>query len=191
MSKSKVDHNLNWSIYFEIDGSSPSNLARIRNNLGISIPRYNVGSRHYQKNGSAMGWQLKIKNKHYSVHRIIWVMVHGSIAQELFIDHLDGNPFNNRIENLSLKTPANNTRNSKKREDNTTGITGVVLLTDKYGRLYYVASWYKLNGSRSYKRFSVDKLGEATAKSLAADYRNQQLCQLIKEGADYTERHGL
>jgi len=124
------------------------------------------------------------------VHRIIWVLTYGSIDQTLVIDHLDGDPFNNRIENLALKTFANNARNNHKRSDNTTGVTGVSITKTKAGNSYYDAYWFELNGTFKHKLFSILKLGEETAKSLAIAYREEQIQRLISEGAEYTERHG-
>ena len=55
------------------------------------------------------------------------MLIYGNIDTEMVIDHLDGNPFNNNIKNLSLKTLAGNARNRHKQKDNKTGITGVCL----------------------------------------------------------------
>lgn len=46
------------------------------------------------------------------VHRVIWKMVHGEDAPA-DIDHIDGDPTNNRIGNLRLATKHQNLRNSR------------------------------------------------------------------------------
>lgn len=43
------------------------------------------------------------------------------------IDHIDGNPANNRIDNLRSATHAQNLANTKRRRDNTSGYKGVRL----------------------------------------------------------------
>lgn len=56
-------------------------------------------------------------------HRIIYAIVHGEMPGE--IDHIDGNPMNNRIENLRDVSHSVNMHNSKKSKDNTSGFPGV------------------------------------------------------------------
>jgi hypothetical protein len=59
----------------------------------------------------------------YLLHRIVYKMFNGECNG--VIDHIDGNPANNRIENLRLATMEQNQRNAKLRKDNTSGIKGV------------------------------------------------------------------
>lgn len=51
----------------------------------------------------------RIDSVRYSAHRVIWKMVTGSDA--LVIDHIDGNPGNNRFGNLRNVTTAENNKN--------------------------------------------------------------------------------
>ena len=44
------------------------------------------------------------------VHRIIWISQHGIIPDGYCIDHINNNKLDNRIENLQLLTPAENTK---------------------------------------------------------------------------------
>jgi hypothetical protein len=185
-----LDYNLNWNEYFELNESSPSGLVRIKNYHGKLIEKYNVGTKMFQKNGDPLGWRLKFKGTLYLVHRIIWVLTHNGLNTDLIVDHLDGNPFNNQINNLQPKTQTNNTRNARRRIDNTTGSTGILLDNKGNGNFYYTARWSEMDGSLKVKNFSVSKLGEENAKALAIAYREQQIARLISEGANYTDRHG-
>nr|WP_313709007.1 HNH endonuclease [Brucella intermedia] len=45
------------------------------------------------------------------VHRLIWKLVHGVDAE--FIDHIDGDPSNNRLSNLRSASRQDNMRNKK------------------------------------------------------------------------------
>lgn len=65
-------------------------------------------------------WVLK---KNTLVHRIVFLYHHGYLPE--FLDHIDGNPLNNKIENLRPATRAENNRNAKVRKDNQTGVKGV------------------------------------------------------------------
>ena len=67
--------------------------------------------------------QIKIFNKRYYAHRLIFFMFNGYFPQE--IDHIDGNKSNNCIENLRSVTREQNIQNTKLRKDNTSGIKGV------------------------------------------------------------------
>jgi hypothetical protein len=61
---------------------------------------------------SASG-HLKIgyKRKYYFAHRIVFLMFNGAIPR--FIDHINGDPSDNRIENLRAATAAQNAQNRK------------------------------------------------------------------------------
>jgi hypothetical protein len=61
----------------------------------------------------------------YPIHRLIWVMHHGPIPSGYFIDHVDRNKTNNRIDNLRCVTNQDNQRNTKKRCVNRSGFNGV------------------------------------------------------------------
>jgi hypothetical protein len=59
----------------------------------------------------------------FKAHRMIYLYHHGHLPE--FIDHIDNNPQNNRIENLREATAIQNSWNQKKRKTNTTGVKGV------------------------------------------------------------------
>lgn len=76
----------------------------------------------------------KVDGKHAQIygHRLAWLFHYGSIIPNKHIDHIDGDGSNNRIENLRLVNPRENTRNQKLSKRNTTGQVGVSLIGDKY-----------------------------------------------------------
>ena len=61
----------------------------------------------------------------HRIHRVVWAMHFGDIPTDKIIDHIDGNPFNNRIENLRLADGFENAWNAKKSRRNTSGVKGV------------------------------------------------------------------
>jgi hypothetical protein len=61
--------------------------------------------------------RVKVKGTHYRVHRLIWKHHHDEdIPEGYFIDHIDHNTQNNRIENLRLLTNADNLRHRRKKQ---------------------------------------------------------------------------
>lgn len=66
---------------------------------------------------------VSIKDRKYPVHRLIWVMHENEPVE--FIDHINRDRRDNRIENLRAATNAENTRNAGIRKDNTSGVKGV------------------------------------------------------------------
>ena len=62
--------------------------------------------------------------KTHRAHRVAWALSHGEwpIGQ---IDHIDGNRANNALENLRVVSCAENNRNRKRPNNNTSGSVGV------------------------------------------------------------------
>lgn len=65
----------------------------------------------------------EISNRPHRAHRVIWMMVHGVQPED--VDHIDGNRQNNRLQNLRAVTRQENLRNVRRKETNTSGVTGV------------------------------------------------------------------
>lgn len=122
------------------------------------------------------------------VHRIV-MFLHVP-WQEGDIDHINGHPEDNRIENLRIVSTQINCRNTRKRSDNSTGYTGVSFEKPE-GRLgRYRAHWIDENGKPRSKSFAISRCGEG-ALQLAVQEREAQLRRLKYLGEGYTERHGL
>ena len=67
--------------------------------------------------------RVTINYKSYLAHRIIYFMHNGFVAE--YLDHINGNKLDNRIENLRACTVSENGQNAKLRTDNSSGIKGV------------------------------------------------------------------
>jgi len=60
----------------------------------------------------------------YLAHRVAWAIYYGEWPTNI-IDHINGNKFDNRINNLRQATYSQNSANSKLSKANTSGIKGV------------------------------------------------------------------
>jgi hypothetical protein len=68
---------------------------------------------------------IKVSGKMYKAHRLAWAFVHGHFPEE-HIDHINGNPSDNRIFNLRLADRRLNMQNQRRaRSDSATGLLGV------------------------------------------------------------------
>ena len=98
---------------------------------------FNKVQRHRAKVGDKVGCatqkgysRFRANGKLYLLHRVIYLMHHGYMPE--FVDHINGNPQDNRIVNLRASAPSSNAWNSVSKSTNTSGAKGV--------------SWYKRYG---------------------------------------------
>lgn len=69
--------------------------------------------------------KLKFNKKLYPISRVIWEIHKGKIPDGMYVDHINSNRLDNRIENLQLLTPAKNTQRKKVNQ-------GYVKINDRY-----------------------------------------------------------
>ena len=79
---------------------------------------------HLRKPNGVMVYRtIRIDKRHNLAHRLAWEFTYGEIPSGMQIDHINRNPSDNRIQNLRLVTPSQNSINTKRR--NASGHTGV------------------------------------------------------------------
>ena len=133
---------------------------------------------------------IRYAGKDYKAHRIIWEILKGSIPNGMVIDHLNRNPWDNSIENLSCKTRAGNARNQSKRKDNSSGFTGIRWegikpeTTKVFGRVTFEGVEYS-------KCFAVKSLGLVPALAAAILWRKWKMKELSKSINGFTDNHGI
>jgi len=91
---------------FTVDPSSPSGLTWRVNRTGTAKAGNRAGTVSTSGTGSDF-WNLSINGIRFQAHRVIWKMVNGKDPENV-IDHIDGNPLNNNINNLQDITQQQN-----------------------------------------------------------------------------------
>ena len=176
---------IKWEDYFYYDETSPSFLRWCTDRGNNDLIFKPAGSKC--KNGY---WEVGLFSRTIKVHRIIYELFNGNIG-EYYIDHIDRNKLNNKIENLRAVKHESNMRNIPKRKDNVSGVTGVSLVKSSNPKTsdYWAAYWTPLDGKRKAKYFSILKYGD-NAFELAVQFRDKKIDELNKIGFGYTESHG-
>lgn len=91
--------------------------------LSSSLSRAKVGS----KAGALAThgyWRIKFDGVTYMAHKLIYAMHNGGVCPD-YIDHIDGNKSNNKLENLRPATIAQNAQNVGLHKNSTTGVKNV------------------------------------------------------------------
>lgn len=140
---------------------------------GAKLPAYNgrdAGGLQGTGQGGKTYYAVRDGKKLYLIHRVIWILHNKSnVPNGMVIDHIDGNPLNNKICNLRAITQQQNS-SFKNTTKNTSGAIGVAREKKISGRCYWVAIMI-FDGVKYSERYSVDKYGELEAKNLAINKR--------------------
>ena len=104
--------------------------SRLSIDLLHELFEYKNGKLFWKKDGTEAGWtdnlgyrSIGINRKTYKTHRLIFLFHKNYLPS--FIDHIDGDPSNNAIENLREASKMQNSWNQKVRVTNKSGIKGV------------------------------------------------------------------
>ena len=84
-----------------------------------------AGSRDFKKSGKPARIRVDYSGRSYPAHRIAFALMGVEVPDGMVIDHVNGDPFDNRWCNLRLATPKENSRNQGVRSNNRSGHTGV------------------------------------------------------------------
>ena len=115
---------------------------------------------------------IRIDGKLYITSRIIWLYMTGDWPH-YHIDHIDGNPTNNKWDNLRDVPQAVNLKNKACYKNNTSGITGIFIKPNGKYLAYYSRD------NRQHTR-TFDDL------DIAIDWRTSNLTAV----GGYSDRHG-
>lgn len=136
---------------------------------------YRRHSKYPRRIGGKVG---SLSNRYYKtvidgtnmlVHRIIFKMFHGHLPE--FLDHKDGNPLNNRIENLRPATREQNAQNIGVKSSNSSGVKGVQFCkrTQKWHALIFYGG-----GPHSLGRFATLELATDAYRVAALKFHDPE-----------------
>lgn len=194
MGVAKNEASVEWGSVLGLFEASPTGLIwTVRRLLGDGNRTTVIGSPAGALNSETGYYLVGHKGKRYACHRVVWYLNSGAIPDGMIVDHKDGNPLNNSMANLELKTPMDNARNKKMQENNTSGVTGVYLNKKVYKGVekpYWMASWVDEGLVQRTKCFGIEQYGDEEAKRLASEHRGLAIDNLRDKGFLYTDRHG-
>ena len=127
----------------------------------------------------ALGYvTIRVDGVSHKAHRLAWLYVYGAFPEK-HLDHINGNPSDNKISNLRECTAAENQQNQKRRSDCKSGYTGVS---------FHKASgkWQasiRVNG-RTIHLGIFDDPQEAHAEYVAAKTRLHTFNPSVRQGAE-------
>ena len=111
-----------WSEVFDVWGYRDGQLYwKVKAGRGVSVKRPGdiVATAPDPFGYSYVTW----RRKHYAVHRVVFLLTQGYRPD--CIDHIDGNPSNNRAENLRAATRLQNQHNRRANRRSKTGVKNV------------------------------------------------------------------
>jgi len=134
---------------------------------------------------------ISIYGKRYPAHRLAWLYTYGEWPPAQ-IDHVDGEPSNNRLDNLRLATGSENQQNRKIASNNTSGAKGVTRYGSRFratitkagktrhlgtfGTLNEAADAYKAAAEKHFKEFARPEVGEYKPPSI----KKKELCTKLR-----------
>ena len=97
---------------------------------------------------SAGSWNVSLKRNKMKVHRVIYTLFNNESLDSLDIDHINGNPKDNRIVNLRAVSHANNMKNIKRGSITQVGLVGYSFIKENTGLIMLAFVGLMIAGKR-------------------------------------------
>ena len=121
--------------------------------------------------------RVELNGRVFQVHRILYQIYNqlNELDCNILIDHIDGDPSNNRKYNLRLTDHMGNMHNARKRKDNTSGYKDI--WCNRTGKYLYWRVQIRLNNVKHNKQFPYSNVG----LKKVIEYRDFKLNELHGE----------
>lgn len=116
--------------------------------------------------------------KQIGVHKAIWIIVNGEIPDGYVVDHRDGNPLNNNINNLRLATYSENALNARGKVNKVTNLPKNVYIDWKYKGVTAYRLQTVVNGE-TFRKGNIMNLNQAINE--VSSFREQHHKAFVKE----------
>jgi hypothetical protein len=113
--------------------------------------------------------QIRFQGKGHRYHRVAWALAHGGIPEDKFIDHVNGNGFDNRLENLRLATRSDNQRNIRSRSGKWPRGVKFDRARNKFKATIRIGNGHRLESAR----FNTAKEAHEAYKAMALKYHGE------------------
>lgn len=162
---------------FYYDETSPTFLrwnTTVYSGRGCGLAKYTIGDIAGHIDKSSGYGIVRYNGTYYRTHRVIFSLYYKiDVPCHMVVNHIDSNPSNNNILNLEVITPTENNILAKRALTNSTGIRGVLKVTQKGILAYQAFVSDSTTGQLIRKTFSVRKYGEEQALLLAIQARKE------------------
>lgn len=136
---------------------------------------------------------IRVNGKLYPAHRLAWFYMTGTWPRA-YIDHKDGEPRNNKWNNLREATAHQNAANKRRKRGSASGVKGVIYnrFLDTWdvhisckGRVYSYGPYYSVTSAwRAHAKYSQILFGEFSRSDPAlppAKFNQNDVDQAVKE----------
>ena len=151
----------------------------IRKSTGKVLKGYVVNPSQGNRGGPYRKLTLSFncQKRQFFYHRVVWLLCKG-VWPNKTIDHIDGDPMNNLIENLRDVSVAENNANKTKYSKNKTGYKGVTINRVRFraqinflGRCFYVGTFDNaFEAAKAYDKKAYELHGDASRLNFPEDY---------------------